>query len=54
MIDAALVELEPNLSLKRACALLGRPRATHYRSLQLARDIPRQPRASPPQRPDRD
>ena len=48
MIDAALVELEPNLSLKRACALLGRPRATHYRSLQPARDIARQPRASPP------
>ena len=48
MIDAALVELEPHLSLKRACALLGRPRATHYRSLQPAKDIGRQPRAAPP------
>ena len=49
MIDAALVELEPfNLSLKRACALLGRPRATHYRSLQPSKDIVRRPRASPP------
>ncbi len=48
MIDAALVELEPNLSLKRACALLGRPRATHYRSLQPVKDTVRQPRASPP------
>ena len=47
MIDAALVELEPNLSLKRACALLGRPRATHYRSLQPPNDTVRRPRASP-------
>ena len=48
MIDAALVELEPNLSLKRACALLGRPRASHYRSLQPVKDTSRRPRASPP------
>lgn len=48
MIDAALPELEANLSLKRACALLGRPRASHYRSLQPVKDTVRQPRASPP------
>jgi putative transposase len=48
VIDAALVELEPNLSLKRACALLGRPRASHYRSLRPPKDTVRQPRASPP------
>jgi putative transposase len=48
VIDAALLELEPNLNLKRACALLGRPRATHYRSLQPVKDPVRQPRVSPP------
>ncbi len=48
MIEQALVELEPNLSLKRACALLGRPRASHYRSLQPPKDTVRQPRAAPP------
>jgi len=48
VIEQALVELEPNLSLKRACALLGRPRASHYRSLQPPKDTVRQPRAAPP------
>jgi len=48
VIDAAFLELEANLSLKRACALVGRPRASHYRSLQPVKDIPRRPRTSPP------
>jgi len=48
VIDAALVELEPNLSLQRACALLGRPRASHYRSLQPAKHTSLRPRPCPP------
>ncbi|HEV7209384.1 MAG TPA: hypothetical protein VGN54_11675 [Mycobacteriales bacterium] len=34
VIDAALGELAPVLGVKPACALVGRPRATHYRSQQ--------------------
>ena len=48
MIDATLIELEPELGIKRACGLLGRSRATRYRKLKppLGRTV--QPRASPP------
>ena len=48
MIDAALTEFEPHLSLKRACALLGRPRASHYRCLRLPVERVRRLRAAPP------
>ena len=48
MIDAALAEFEPHLSLKRACALLGRPRASHYRCLRPPVERVRRLRAAPP------
>jgi len=48
VIDAALAEVEPHLSLQRACALLGRPRASHYRCLRLPVERVRRLRAAPP------
>lgn len=48
MIDAALIELEPELGVKRACGLLGRSRATRYRAVRPPVERVRQPRASPP------
>lgn len=38
MIGAAAVELEQHVPTKRACELVGRSRATHYRRRQLAPD----------------
>jgi len=48
VIDVALAELEPVLGTKPACGLLGRARATHYRTLQPSVERTPQPRASPP------
>ena len=48
MIDATLIELEPELGIKRACGLLGRSRATRYRKLKPPLERTVQPRASPP------
>ncbi len=48
MIDTALGELGPVVGVKPACALLGRPRATHYRSLRPPVHGPKARRPSPP------
>ena len=48
MIDAAFAELAELTSTKRACGLLGKSRATHYRRQQPPLDQPRRPRAAPP------
>lgn len=50
MIDAAFDELAEVTSTKRACALLGKPRATHYRRQAPPRLGPPTPRPSPPNR----
>ena len=48
MIDPAVAELAEHTSVAKACALLGKPRASHYRA-QHPPVVPaqRQPRASP-------
>jgi putative transposase len=48
VIDAAFAELAELTSTKRACGLLGKSRATHYRHQQPTLDRPRRPRAVPP------
>ena len=48
MIDAALIELEPEVGIVRACGLLGRSRATHYRKLKPPVERVARSRASPP------
>ncbi len=44
MIDAAFAELRPLVRTQRACQLLGKPRATHYRRLNPPPRRPREPR----------
>jgi len=48
VIDAAFVELAALTSIKRACGLLGKSRATHYRRRQPKPTRPRAPRPAPP------
>jgi putative transposase len=48
VIDAAFVELAALTSTKRACGLLGKSRATHYRRRQPKPTRPRAPRPAPP------
>jgi putative transposase len=48
VIDAAFAELAELTSTTRACGLLGKSRATHYRRLNPPIDRPRRPRAAPP------
>ncbi|MDP9340665.1 MAG: DDE-type integrase/transposase/recombinase, partial [Actinomycetota bacterium] len=48
MIDAAFTDLEPLLGTRSACAAVGRPRATHYRSRRPAKARPAPPRPTPP------
>jgi putative transposase len=47
VIDAALVELAALTSTKRACGLLGKSRATHYRRQQPKPTRPRATRPAP-------
>jgi putative transposase len=47
VIDTAFVELAELTSTARACGLLGKSRATHYRHQQPKPDRPRRPRAAP-------
>lgn len=48
MIDEAFVELAPLTSTNRACALLGKSRATHYRQLHAPKPpAPAKPRPEP-------
>jgi putative transposase len=46
--EAAFVELRPLVKTKRACQLLGKPRATHYRRLRPGAVRERRPRPTPP------
>jgi putative transposase len=48
VIDAAYAELVPVTSTKRACGLLGKSRATHYRRQRPKTVEPRAPRPAPP------
>jgi putative transposase len=48
VIAPAVDELADLTSVKRACALLGRPRASHYRSQQPPVPAQRTPRRAPP------
>ena len=48
MIEPALAELAPLVHTKRACVLLGKPRATHYRRCRPRPSTPTRPRPSPP------
>lgn len=48
MTEAAFVELRPLVKTKRACQLLGKPRATHYRRLRPGAVRERRPRPTPP------
>ena len=48
MIGPAVAELAEATSTVRACALLGRPRASHYRSLRRAPTRAQAPRQAPP------
>lgn len=48
MIAAAVTDLAELTSIKKACALLGRPRASHYRAQQPAVPAQRPPRPAPP------
>ena len=48
MTGAAFTELAPIVRTGRACALLGKPRATHYRRLRPRRAGERCPRPTPP------
>jgi putative transposase len=47
VIDAAFIDLVAVTSTKRACALLGKPRATHYRRLRPKATPVRLPRPAP-------
>ncbi len=44
MTEAGLAELAPLVRTRRACELLGRSRATHYRRLNPPPRLPRTPR----------
>jgi putative transposase len=46
--EAAFAELQPLVKTKRACQLLGKPRATHYRRLRPGVVRERRPRPTPP------
>ena len=48
MISPAVTELAAVTGTARACALLGRPRASHYRARRPPALSPRQPRPAPP------
>jgi putative transposase len=48
VIDPAVAELAALTSTATACALLGKPRASHYRQQQLPVPRPRTPRPAPP------
>jgi putative transposase len=48
VIDAAFVELAELTSTTRACGLLGKSRATHYRRQQPKLDRAGRPRPAPP------
>ncbi len=48
MIEPAFAELVEATSAKRACELLGKPRATHYRRRCTATSVPPAPRSTPP------
>ena len=47
MTEAAFAELQPLVKTKRACQLLGKPRATHYRRLRPGVVRERRPRPTP-------
>ena len=47
MICAAVDELTPLVGVRRACTLVGRPRASHYRGLRGPVHGPPAPRCSP-------
>ena len=47
MTEAAFAELGPFLSIKQACGLVGKPRATHYRRLHAHPAGERKPRPAP-------
>lgn len=47
MTDAAFVDLAVLTSTKRACGLLGKSRATHYRRQRPQPPRPRAPRPAP-------
>ncbi|MGQ0680034.1 MAG: IS3 family transposase [Actinomycetota bacterium] len=47
MIDALFEQVEPMVGTKRACAAVGRPRASHYRNLAPARVSVSKPRPTP-------
>jgi transposase InsO family protein len=49
MIDDAITELAPIVGLRRACAAVGRPRATHYRWHRRSPPRPKPARAPKPQ-----
>jgi putative transposase len=48
VIEPAFAELAPLVHTKRACVLLGKPRATHYRRRRPRPYPPARPRPSPP------
>lgn len=48
MIEASFTELAPQVGIKRACQLLGKPRSSHYRRLQPPPARPPASRPSPP------
>ena len=48
MLDAAVDELTPQVGRKRACAVMGRARATHYRHRRAPLHGPPSPRPRPP------
>jgi putative transposase len=48
VIEPAFAELAPLVHTKRACVLLGKPRATHYRRRRPRPNPPARPRPSPP------
>lgn len=48
MREAAVAELGPLLSIKRACELVGKPRASHYRRLKIPAEKPQASRPAPP------
>lgn len=51
MIDQAIAERAPVVGTKRACAAVGRSRATYYRQHRRSPRPPRPERAAPPPRP---
>jgi len=48
VIDTHFAELQEVTSTREACALLGRSRASHYRSVLGPMHGPRRPRPAPP------